>query len=183
MPILSNTCPRWYSTALTLTYSSAATSRLDRPVETRRATASSDAVRFHSAGPCPGRVCAPQPQRSRSLSSWRIRLQKEATAHPNPWLNLYEVRLMHIARWPRHVTGGVVGSSWVPLKRKGKSPGLRRCSWFCSRDHEIVERIPCVPGIQVLTHVLILCRPAIKRPSHIVAGECYDAGSESREER
>ena len=48
MPILSKTCPRWNSTALTLTYSSPATSRFDRPVLTRRATASSDAVRFQA---------------------------------------------------------------------------------------------------------------------------------------
>src|ERR1035441_5610400 len=51
MPISSKTCPRWYSTALTLTYSSAATSRFDRPEATRRATVISDAVRFHRAGP------------------------------------------------------------------------------------------------------------------------------------
>ena len=50
MPSLSKMCPRWNSTVLTLTYSSAAVCRLDRPAATSRATACSAGVRPGSAG-------------------------------------------------------------------------------------------------------------------------------------
>ena len=56
MPSLSKICPRWNSTVLTLTYSSAAACRLERPVATRRATACSAVVRPTQGG-CGLRSC------------------------------------------------------------------------------------------------------------------------------
>ena len=59
MPSLSKMCPRWNSTVLTLTYSSAAVCRLDRPAATSRATACSAGVRPGSAGAVCGPAGAP----------------------------------------------------------------------------------------------------------------------------
>ena len=62
-------CPRWNSTVLTLTYSSAAVCRLVRPVATSRATACSAWVRPTKAGVVSGLAGAPAAASSRSHAS------------------------------------------------------------------------------------------------------------------